>query len=62
MITGSELLRRAVRWISAERQERPHEKISKLLEEAGIKFNLSPLQMDSLMRLLAEECISSPAD
>ena len=39
-----EQIRRAVRWISEERQASPEKSHLKLLEEAGIKFNLSPVE------------------
>ena len=55
MISDNELLRRAVRWISAERVENPNKKINELLDEAGKRFNLSPIQTDSLLRILKEE-------
>lgn len=55
MQTQNALLRRAVSWISEERKDRPDARIAILLEEAGKRFNLSPIQVDSLMRLLADE-------
>ena len=55
MLTQNTLLRRAVHWISEERKERPDARLSVLLEEAGKKFNLSPLQVESLSRILDED-------
>jgi hypothetical protein len=55
MITESELLRRAVRWISDQRKDKPHAKTSLLINEAGMRFNLTPIQLDSLHRMLKNE-------
>ena len=38
-----EHLRKAIKWISAERQEDDEKGIGKLIEEACIRFNLSPV-------------------
>ena len=40
---GGEHLRKAIKWISAERQEDGEKRIVKLIEEACILFNLSPV-------------------
>jgi hypothetical protein len=45
-------LRRALAWISDERQSRPQEKLVKILEEASIRFNLSPAQEQWLLQML----------
>mgnify|MGYP001825984672 CR=1 FL=1 len=37
-----EMIRKAVKWISEEKQASPEKSRLKLLEEAGLKFNLSP--------------------
>jgi hypothetical protein len=37
-----ENLRKAVKWLSAEHKYNPDKKYSKLIEEACLKFNLSP--------------------
>lgn len=55
MIQDNELLRRAVRWVSEQRTEYPEKKIGPILDEAGQRFNLSPLQMDTLLRTLKDE-------
>jgi len=47
-------LRNAVRWISAERQEKPDTPMHKLIDRASTKFNLNPLESSSLERLLKE--------
>ena len=37
-----EQLRQAIKWISAERQENESRAIPRLIEEAALRFNLSP--------------------
>jgi hypothetical protein len=37
-----EQLRQAIKWISAERQENENRAIPLLIEEAALRFNLSP--------------------
>lgn len=45
---GGEHLRKAIKWISAERQEDEQKGILKLIEEACIRFNLSPVDGEFL--------------
>ena len=44
-----ENLRKAVKWISDERQYGPEKKPVKLIEEACLKFNLSPADAEYLV-------------
>jgi hypothetical protein len=37
-----ELLRRAAAWVESERAQRPGVSLSHMLDEAGMRFNLSP--------------------
>jgi hypothetical protein len=53
ILPEGEQLRKAVRWISEERQERKDANISKLISEACIKFDLSPTDAEFLMRFFA---------
>lgn len=48
-----EKLRRAVQWISEERQARPDEKLAKLVDEAALRFDLSPADEEYLLRTFA---------
>lgn len=48
-----EAIRRAVRWISDQRQSDPGGKLAKLVDEASQRFDLSPLETDFLWRALA---------
>ena len=50
-----ENLRKAVKWISEERQFGPDKKPFKLIEEACLKFNLSPVDAEYLMKFIREE-------
>ena len=51
-------IRKAVKWISEERQSSPAaKKLSRLVEEAAVRFNLSPAErrVSSSEVLLAEQ-------
>ncbi len=43
-------IRKAVKWISEERQYDPQAQLSKLIEEACLKFDLSPMDAEYLLR------------
>ena len=49
-----EELRKAVKWISQERQDNPQQKTAQLIEAACLRFNLSPKDADFLARCLKE--------
>jgi hypothetical protein len=51
--TGEEL-RKAVKWISEMRQDEPGKKLSKLIEEACLKFDLTPVDAEFLQKTLKE--------
>jgi hypothetical protein len=46
-----EQIRKAIKWISEEKQASPEKSHLRLLEEAGIKFNLSPVEEDYLAKM-----------
>ena len=48
-------LRKAVKWISAERQYGPEKKLSELVEEACFRFNLSPMDAEYLSKFFRQE-------
>ncbi len=50
-----EELRKAVKWISEERKYNPGTSIKALIEDASVRFNLSPKEEDFLLRTLHEE-------
>jgi hypothetical protein len=54
MPEGDEL-RNAVKWISEKRKKEPDIKIHKLVDEAGMRFNLSPKDAAFLLRFCKEE-------
>ncbi|MCP4622442.1 MAG: hypothetical protein GY850_02810 [bacterium] len=47
-----ESLRKAVKWISDERKYGPEKKPVKLIEEACLKFNLSPVDAEYLAKFV----------
>jgi hypothetical protein len=49
-----ENLRKAVKWISGERQYGPDKKSAKLIEAACFKFNLSPADAEYLTNFIKE--------
>lgn len=55
ILPEGEQLRRAIRWISSERQERESETLANLIQEACIKFDLSPTDAEFLMHFFSGE-------
>jgi hypothetical protein len=53
ILPEGEQLRRAVRWISEERQEKKDANLAKLIDEACVKFDLSPTDSEFLIRFFA---------
>jgi len=49
-----EQFRRAIKWISDQRLDNPSAGLLKLIEEACLKFDLSPKDAESLMRFYTE--------
>ena len=47
-------LRKAVKWISDERQYNPGQKNSALIEKACLKFDLSPMDAEYLLNFLKQ--------
>ena len=45
-------LRKAVKWISEERKFSPEKELKTIIEEACLKFDLSPMDADFLLRKL----------
>ena len=50
-----EKMRQAVKWISAERKEDEKKAISMLIQEASLKFNLSPKDEEFLISFYQEK-------
>ncbi len=55
LIPHDDLVRNALAFVLEARTERPGEPLSRLLDEAGMRYNLSPLDSERLSRLLREE-------
>ena len=47
-------LRKAVKWISEERKYNPQATSAKLIEEACLKFDLSPMDAEYLSKFLKQ--------
>jgi len=54
ILPEGETVRRAVRWISEQRREHPGRSTAELIDEAGRRFDLSPLEQLGLTRLLRD--------
>ena len=52
---AGEDIRKAVKWISEQRESHPEKKTSAIVDAAGAKFDLSPKDIDFLGRLVKEE-------
>jgi hypothetical protein len=48
-------MRKAFKWISEEHKYNPGAKLSKLIEEACLKFDLSPLDAEYLLKMLKQQ-------
>jgi hypothetical protein len=55
ILPEGEEIRKAVRWISEKRKEKEAPPLNKLLEEAGMRFNLSPADTEFLRRFLRKQ-------
>ena len=54
LLPGGEDLRRAVRWISDRRRDEPDTPVWKLVDEAALRYDLSPPDAEFLLRVLRE--------
>ncbi len=55
IIPHSELLQRAVVYITAQKKEFPDRPLMDILDQAGMQFNLTPLDMEALQRIFTKE-------
>ncbi len=55
IIPESALLSRAVAYLIETRRDFPERPLSALIDEAGMRFNLSPLDAEALMRFFSSE-------
>jgi hypothetical protein len=55
ILPHGEDLRKAVKWIAEERKFNPEKNVNKLIQEAAVRFNLSPKDADFLERFVKEK-------
>lgn len=51
----SELLKRALAYINDAKQDEPGKKLAVILDEAAMRFNLSPIDAEALNRLFSQD-------
>jgi hypothetical protein len=49
-----ESIRKAVQWISEQRRDNPGQALADLLDEAGVRFDLNPMEVEFLARTIRE--------
>ena len=62
LIEHGEHVSRALEYVQEERLRRPDAPLSRLLDEAGMRFNLTPLDAAQLVRLFSETGRETPCD
>lgn len=55
VVSQSELVRKAAAYLAEQRAQQPGKSLSALLDEAGMRFNLTPLDAAALERLFRQE-------
>jgi len=55
VLPEGEQLRKAIKWISDMRIENPEAGLSKLIQDACLKFDLPPKDAESIMRFITEK-------
>ena len=60
VLPSGENLRRAVQWISARRQDEPPAPMTALLDEAALRFDLSPVDQEWLTKTFTSPLIEGP--
>jgi len=55
IIPEGEDIQRAIKWISANRDENPSQSKNKLIEQAVFKFDLSPKDADFLLNFYSKK-------
>ena len=59
ILPHSELLRRAVSYVNDTRNDSPERKLASIIDEAAMRFNLSPLDGEALQRLFSPDAVPS---
>jgi hypothetical protein len=62
IIPEGEQLRRALTWISQQRQDRPETGLFRIIEDACLKFDLPPKDEEFLLHFLAEKGSQDPGN
>jgi len=57
LLPRSETLKRAIKWLSEHLKDDSHQNISQLLNEATLRFDLSPKESDFLIKMYTENKI-----
>ena len=55
IIPQGEEIRKAVKWISEKRQEKAGHDLQKIVEQACLKFNLSPIEAEYLAKWVKDQ-------
>ena len=55
IVSQGELIRRAAAFVAEERKDKPDRSLSSILDEAGMRFNLTPLDSQALERLFSTD-------
>lgn len=55
IVPQSDLVRKAAEFLAEERARNPQKSLSSLLDEAGMRFNLTPLDTEALERLFRQQ-------
>lgn len=55
IIPEGDAVKKAIRWIDQAKSDNPQKKLIALMDEAGMKFNLSPKDSDFLFRLYTKK-------
>ena len=55
ILPEGENIRRAVKWISGQLQDNPDETVQKLINDATVRFDLSPKDGEFLVRFYRKE-------
>ncbi len=55
LLPEGESLRRAVRWLSDQIDRPDHRPVHKLIDEAALRFDLTPLEVEFLQRQWARD-------
>jgi hypothetical protein len=59
LLPAGELIRKAATFVAETRKENPSRSLMSILDEAGMRFNLTPLDSEALQRLFSD---SPPPD